>query len=79
MNIFFNNSELCVLVIDDPLLGSDAVMREEILGFIKNSLESRAIIICACNDKQLVDLSSIWLAIQMDGTVLVKKDATKLP
>lgn len=78
LSIFFNNSELCVLVIDDPLLGSDAVMREEILGFIKNSLNNRAIIICACNDKQLVDLSSIWLAIQMDGTVLVKKDASKL-
>ena len=78
LSIFFNNSELCVLVIDDPLLGSDAVMREEILGFIKKSLDNRAIIICACNDKQLVDLSSIWLAIQMDGTVLVKKDASKL-
>ena len=71
---FFENSERNILVIDDPFLGADAKSREEILELMKKSLCERSILIIACNDKQLVDLSSIWLAVNADGSITVRKD-----
>jgi hypothetical protein len=41
---------------------------------IKKCMSDRAIIICACNDKQLVDLSAVWLAVNSDGSITVRKD-----
>jgi energy-coupling factor transporter ATP-binding protein EcfA2 len=71
---FFENSERNILVIDDPFLGADAKSRDEILELIKKCMSDRAIIICACNDKQLVDLSAVWLAVNSDGSITVRKD-----
>jgi ABC-type protease/lipase transport system fused ATPase/permease subunit len=71
---FFENSERNILVIDDPFLGADAKSRDEILTLIKSSLSERSIVICACNDKQLVDLASVWMAVNSDGSILVRKD-----
>jgi ABC-type protease/lipase transport system fused ATPase/permease subunit len=71
---FFESSDRHVLIIDDPFLGADAKSRDEILELIKKSLDDRAIVICACNDKQLVDISSVWLAVNSDGSVAVRKD-----
>jgi len=71
---FFENSERNILVIDDPFLGADAKSRDEILELIKKCMSDRAIIICACNDKQLVDLSAVWLAVNADGSISVRKD-----
>ena len=71
---FFENTERNILVIDDPFLGADAKSREEILELIKKCISERTIIICACNDKQLVDLSSVWLAVNSDGSMSVRKD-----
>jgi ABC-type Mn2+/Zn2+ transport system ATPase subunit len=71
---FFENCERNILVIDDPFLGADAKSRDEILTLIKSSLSDRAIVICACNDKQLVDIASVWMAVNADGSILVRKD-----
>jgi len=70
---FFSEPERCVLVVDDPLLGADAKLREQVIGFFANALSLGAIVVCACNDKQLVDMSTVWLALSQDGEVAVRK------
>lgn len=73
LSLFFADPERCVLVVDDPLLGADAKLREQVIGFFANALSLGAIIVCACNDKQLVDMSTVWLAVAQDGEVAVRK------
>jgi ABC-type transport system involved in cytochrome c biogenesis ATPase subunit len=70
---FFANSQRHVLVIDDPFLGADAKTRDKLLMMMAQALQVGAILVCACNDKQLVEMSSVWLAIAPNGEVAVRK------
>jgi ABC-type transport system involved in cytochrome c biogenesis ATPase subunit len=73
LNNFFIEPERCVLIIDDPLLGADAKLREHVIALFSSALKGGAIIVVACNDKQLVDMSTAWLAVAQDGEVAVRK------
>ena len=70
---FFKEPERCVLVIDDPLLGGDAKLRDRVMKLFADALAGGAVIVCACNDRQLVDMSTIWLAVGQDGEIAIRK------